>query len=104
MAEIVRAQTSGITVRMAWFSLYGAIPESAGGSKERDEKPFVFDDRVKKLLAETYVYLHSAKAIDVDKPAPGALDDSMARRVAKDANATLPLGKIIAQDLSKGPK
>ena len=104
VAEIVKAQTTGITVPMAWFSLYGAIPASAGGSKERDEKPFVFDDRVKKLLAETYVYLHNSKAIDVDKPAPGALDDSMARKVAKDANATLPLGKIIAQDLSKAPK
>lgn len=104
VAEIVKAQTTGITVPMAWFSLYGAIPASAGGSKERDEKPFVFDDRVKKLLAETYVYLHNSKAIDVDKPAPGALDDSMARKVAKDANATLPLGKIMAQDLSKAPK
>ena len=95
VAEIVKAQTTGITVPMAWFSLYGAIPASAGGSKERDEKPFVFDDRVKKLLAETYVYLHNTKAIDVVKPAPGALDDSMARKVAKDANATLPLGKIM---------
>ncbi len=59
---------------------------------------------MKKLLAETYIYLHNTKAIDVDKPAPGALDDSMARKVAKDANATLPLGKIIALDVSKGPK
>ena len=89
---------------MAWFSLYGAIPASAGGSKERDEKPFVFDDRVKKLLAETYVYLHNTKAIDVDKPAPGALDDTIARKVASDAKVTLPLGKIIAQDISNAPK
>lgn len=104
VAEIVHAQTAGITVPMAWFSLYGAIPQASGGSKERDEKPFVFDDRVKKLLAETYVYLHDTKAIDVDKPAPGALDDSIARKVAKDANVSLPLGKIMAQDVSRAPK
>ena len=70
----------------------------------RDEKPFVFDDRVKKLLQETYVYLHETKAIDVDKPASGALDDSIARKVAKDAKATLPLGTMKAQDLSQAPK
>ena len=104
VAEFVKGQTTGITVPMAWFSLYGAIPAAAGGSPMRDEKPFVFDDRVKKLLNETYVYLHETKAIDVDKPAPGALDDSIARKVAKDAKATLPLGTIKAQDLSQAPK
>ena len=34
-------------------------------------------ERVQKLLQEIYVYLHEAKAIDVDKPAPGALDATM---------------------------
>lgn len=104
VAEFVKGQTTGITVPMAWFSLYGQIPASAGGSPTRDEKPFVFDERVQKLLQETYVYLHEAKAIDVDKPAPGALDDSIARKVAKDAKVTLPLGTIKAQDISKAPK
>ncbi|MET0919261.1 MAG: ABC transporter substrate-binding protein [Burkholderiales bacterium] len=104
VAEFVKDQTQGITVPMAWFSIYGAIPPAAGGSPIRDEKPFVFDDRVQKLLAETYVYLRDAKAIDVDKPAPGALDDSMARKVAGDAKVSLPLGTIKAQDVSKAPK
>ena len=104
VAEFVKGQTTGITVPMAWFSLYGAIPVAAGGSPLRDEKPFVFDDRVKKLLQETYVYLHETKAIDVDKPAPGALDDSIARKVANDAKVTLPLGTIKAQPLSQAPK
>src|SRR5437667_62830 len=104
VAEFVKSQTAGITVPMAWFSIYGAIPAAAGGSPIRDEKPFVFDQRVRKLLAETYLYLHQAKVIDVDKPAPGALDDSFARKVAQAAGVTLPLGIIKAQDLSKLPK
>jgi NitT/TauT family transport system substrate-binding protein len=104
VAEFVKSQTTGITVPMAWFSIYGAIPPAAGGSPIRDEKPFVFDDRVRTLLAETYVYLHQAKVIDVDKPAPGALDDSVARKVAQAAKASLPLGVIRAQDLSRMPK
>ena len=41
-----RTRPQGITVPMAWFSIYGAIPPAAGGSPIRDEKPFVFDDRV----------------------------------------------------------
>jgi NitT/TauT family transport system substrate-binding protein len=104
VAEFVKGQTAGITVQMAWFSLYGAIPPAAGGSPIRDEKPFVFDDRVRKLLDETYVYLREVKAIDVDKPAPGALDDSMARKVASEAKVSLPLGVIKAQDVSRVPK
>ena len=90
--------------RSKGFSIYGAIPAAAGGSPIRDEKPFVFDQRVHKLLAETYVYLHQAKVIDVDKPAPGALDDSIARKVAQAAGVTLPLGIIKAQEVSKMPK
>jgi NitT/TauT family transport system substrate-binding protein len=104
VAEFVKSQTTGITVPMAWFSIYGAIPPAAGGSPIRDEKPFVFDDRVQKLLADTYVYLHNAKVIDTDKAAPGAVDDSIARKVAKDAKVSLPVGIIKAQDVSKAPK
>jgi NitT/TauT family transport system substrate-binding protein len=104
VAEFVKAQTAGITVPMAWFSIYGAIPPAAGGSPVRDEKPFVFDERVQKLLTETYVYLYGAKVIDTDKAAPGAIDDSIARKVVKDAKVTTPLGTIAAQDVSKAPK
>src|SRR5207244_3690141 len=41
VAEFVKSQTAGITVPMAWFSIYGAIPTAAGGSPIRDEKPFL---------------------------------------------------------------
>jgi len=89
---------------MAWFSLFGAIPTSAGGSAIRDEKPFVFEDRVHQQLVSIYKFLNETKVIDVDKPAAGALDDSAARKVAKSANVPLPLGTIKAQDVSKAPK
>ena len=104
VAEFVKGQTAGITVPMAWFSIYGAIPASAGGSPTRDEKPFIIDDRVRKLLDETYVYLKETKAIDVDKAPPGAIDDAIARKVVKDAKVTVPLGIIKAVDASKAPK
>lgn len=104
VATIVKSQTTGITTRMAWFSLYGAIPPGAGGSAIRDEKPFVFDARVHKQLDSIYTFLHKTKVISVDKAPAGVLDDSFARKVALDAHAPLPLGSIQAQDLSRAPK
>jgi NitT/TauT family transport system substrate-binding protein len=104
VAEIVKAQTTGISVPMAWYSIYGEIPASAGGSAIRDEKPFVFEDRVYKQLNSIYTFLHDTKVIDVATAPEGALNDSVARKVAKDAGATLPLGTIKAQNVSRVPK
>src|SRR5262249_35014816 len=47
VSDLVRSQTEGITTRMAWFSLFGAVPPERGGSPLRDEKPFISDARVR---------------------------------------------------------
>lgn len=104
VAEIVKAQTTGISVRMAWFSEYGKIPAYAGGSALRDEKAFVFEDRIHQQLTGIYHFLYENKVISINEPPAGALDDSIARKVAKDAGAQLPLGSIQAQDISHAPK
>ena len=104
VAEIVKGQTTGITLPMAWFSIYGRIPASAGGSALRDEKPFVFEDRIYQQLDSIYKFLYENKVISIDKAPAGALDDSIARKVAKAAGVPLPLGSIQAQDPSKAPK
>ncbi|MDY7547713.1 ABC transporter substrate-binding protein [Glaciimonas sp. CA11.2] len=104
VAEIVKGQTTGITLRMAWFSIYGAIPVTAGGSPIRDEKPFVFDERVHKQLNSIYTFLHQSKVINVGEAPAGSLDDSVARAVANEAGTSLPLGSIKAQDIANAPK
>lgn len=104
VAKIVESQTTGIKPAMAWFSIFGEIPAVRGGSPVRDEKVFVFDDRVKKLIDETYVFLHSVQVIDVSKAPAGAIDDSIARQVIAEAKAPVPLGKIAPQAASKAPK
>jgi NitT/TauT family transport system substrate-binding protein len=104
VADLVRSQTEGITTRMAWFSLFGAVPADRGGSPIRDEKPFTFDDRVQKHLATIYTFLFSAKVIDVDKAPAGAIDDSIARAVAKEAKVNIPLGIIKPLDVTRAPK
>jgi NitT/TauT family transport system substrate-binding protein len=104
VADLVRSQTEGITTKMAWFSLFGAVPPERGGSPLRDEKPFTFDTRVRKHLDTIYTFLHSAKVIDVDKAPEGAIDDSVAVAVAKSDGQAVPIGVIKPLDVSKGPK
>jgi hypothetical protein len=100
----VRSQTEGITTRMAWFSLFGAVPPERGGSPLRDEKPFIFDTRVRQHLDTIYTFLHSAKVIDVDKAPEGAIDDSMAVTIAKNKSQSLPIGVIKPLAVSQAPK
>jgi len=104
VGNIVKAQTEGITAKMAWFSLFGRVPDDRGGSAIRDTKPFVFSADVKSHLDSTYAFLHQAKVIDVDKAPEGAIDDAMAQAVLKEAGTRSPLGEIKALDASKAPK
>lgn len=104
VGKIVQSQTEGITQKMAWFSLFGQVPPARGGSVLRDTKPFVFDAAVLKHVTSTYTFLHSVKVIDVDKAPAGALDDSIARAVAKETGTAVPLGVIKPMDVSKAPK
>ncbi len=104
VAEMVKSQTQGITVPMAWFSIYGSVPVARGGSPLRDTKPFVITDEVRKHVDTTYTFLHQVKVIDVDKAPAGAIDDSIARAVAKSKGAPTPLGVIKPLDVSAAPK
>lgn len=103
VGRIVKNQTEGITPKMAWFSLYGRVPDERGGSAIRDTKPFTFNDEIRKHLDATYTFLHDVKVIAVDKAPEGAIDDSLAQAVLKDAGATSPLGEIKALDVSQAP-
>jgi NitT/TauT family transport system substrate-binding protein len=104
VADMVRSQTEGITTRMAWFSLYGAVPPARGGSPLRDEKPFIFDARERKHLETIYTFLHKANVIDVDKAPTGAIDDSIAVAIVKEKGQATPLGVIKPLDVSKAPQ
>ena len=103
VANMVSAQATGITPLMAWFSIYGQIPGQCGGAPERDTKPYIFTPGVRTLLDGTYEFLFKNKIIDVDKAPAGAIDDSIARKVADEAKVAVPLGAITPQDISKAP-
>ena len=102
VSQIVSKQANGITPLMAWFSIFGAVPAECGGAPQRDTKPFVFTDRVHKLLDGTYTFLFQNKIITVDKAPEGAIDDSVARKIAQEANYTT--GVITPKNICDAPK
>jgi len=104
VAEMVKDQTNGISVPMAWFSIYGAVQAARGGSPVRDTKPYIFTDEVRKEIASTYAFLHEVKVIDVGEAPAGAIDDSIAREVLKANGAPTPLGIVNPLPASKAPK
>jgi NitT/TauT family transport system substrate-binding protein len=104
VGKMVQGQTEGISQRMAWFSLFGRVPDARGGSPIRDTKPFVFSDAIRSHLTETYAFLFHAKVIDVEKAPEGAIDDGLAREVIKEGVIAVPLGQINPLDVSKAPK
>jgi NitT/TauT family transport system substrate-binding protein len=104
VGNIVKGQTEGISPKMAWFSLFGRVPDARGGSAIRDTKPFVFSADIKSHLDGTYTFLHQVKVIDVDKAPDGAIDDSIAQAVMREAGVKSPLGEIKALDVSQAPK
>ncbi len=103
VGRIVKSQTEGITPKMAWFSIYGRVPDDRGGSAIRDTKPFTFNDEIKKHIESTYTFLHEVKVISVGSAPEGAIDDTLAQAVLKEAGATSPLGEIKALDASQAP-
>ena len=104
VGQIVKEQTEGISSKMAWFSLFGRVPDDRGGSAVRDTKPFLINADVRKHVDGIYAFLHQAKVIDVDKAPADAIDDSIAQAVLLEAGVKSPLGEIRALDVSKAPK
>jgi len=104
IAELVVAQNPGYTKREAWVANFGRIPKEQGGGPVRQLFPFVLDDNVRAKMADGFQFLKEIKVIDVDKPRDGALDDSLARQVAQEAKATLPLGEIAGDPVERAPR
>ena len=104
VAEIGAQQNPGYSKQQVWLSQFGRIPEAQGGSAVKQSFPFVLDAAVKDKMLNAYRFLHEIKVIDVDRPREGAMDDSLARQVAADERAKLPLGEIVGLPAGNAPK
>jgi NitT/TauT family transport system substrate-binding protein len=104
VAAIGAEQNPGYSKQQVWLSQFARIPEGQGGAAVKQSFPFVIDAQVKNKLTDAFRFLHEIKVIDVEKPRDGAMDDSLARQVAADEKAKLPLGEIVGRAASDAPK
>lgn len=96
MIKMVMRQTTGFPEKALWKALYATYPESQGGSKVRMDFPFAFTPEVMALLNKGTSFLHSIKAINVDKLRPEAVMPGFADEVLKERRLTPPIGRVPA--------
>lgn len=101
--EMLSKHAAGVSKRVLWYSIYGRIPPEVGGAEARGYKAFVWTDELRKNIENMYTFLNKEKVIKYDKPLPGTIDDSIARKVMKEAGLTAPLGSIVGQPPEKDP-
>ena len=101
--EMYAKYAQGMPKRALWYSIYGEIPKEAGGTKEREWKPFIFDEKVMKNITEVYTFLHKEKRTLIGSPLPKTIDDSIARKILKERGLKSPIATIAGQPPSKCP-
>lgn len=96
LINIVHEQVTGFSKKALWHSLYGSYPEIQYKSGVRMSLPFTFTPDVMDHLAKATKFLHSIKAINVDKMRPDAVMPEFAEQVLKERNLKSPIGEIRA--------
>lgn len=101
--DMVAKYATGMSKKVLWYSIYGQIPPEVGGTKEREWKPFIFDQKVIKNINDVYAFLYKEKRININKPIPGTIDDSIAQKILKEKKLKSPIAVIIGQPPSACP-
>lgn len=96
MIKMVMTQTTGFPERSLWNALYATYPASEGGTKARIAFPFIFTPEVMALLGKGTGFLHSIKAIPVDKLRPEAIMPSFTEEVLNERGLKSPVGEVTA--------
>ena len=94
---------SGMPKRALWYSIYGKIPEEVGGTKEREWKPFILDEKVRKNMVDVQVFLQKEKVVKYDQALPNTIDDSIGRKILQERGLKSPIGYIYGQPPEKVP-
>lgn len=96
MIQMVKSQTTGFPEKALWNALYATYSEKEGGTKVRMNLPFTFTPEVMTLLDNGAKFLHSIKAINVDKLRPDAIMPGFANEVLKERGIKAPIGEVMA--------
>jgi NitT/TauT family transport system substrate-binding protein len=100
VATMAEAQTTGMSKKVLWHSLYGEVPEAQGGGKDKLVLDYIFTDKVRKLVDGSTAFLHEQKKVPAAKLREEAVWDQVAREVLEARGLTSPIGKVEAQPMS----
>jgi NitT/TauT family transport system substrate-binding protein len=101
--EMIAKYAVGMPKRAIWFSLYGMIPEQAGGINPKTVCPFIINDEIKKYGQELYDFQFKQKLVPTEKPPANITDDRLTREVLQEAGLTSPVGEIQAVPADQNP-
>lgn len=97
LIDIISEQVTGFTKKALWHSLYGTYPDTKYKSDVRMSLPFTFTPDVRAGIDKATAFLHSIKAINVDKLRPEAVMPEFAEQVLKERGLKSPIGAVRAQ-------
>jgi len=102
VTEMVAKYATGVPKKVLWYSIYGKVPADSKDDV-REWKSFYFNAREKANILEVAPLLFQNKVIAVEKLRDGAVDDSLARQVFKEAGYK-PVSDLVTLGVIKGAK
>lgn len=96
VAQMADDQTEGMDRKTLWYSLYG----DQGNNSVKLTLDFVFNDKVKQLLAASTKFLHDNKKVPSATLREGSVDDAVAKEVLAARGLKSPLGEIRGKPMS----
>lgn len=96
VARMAVKQTTGLSEKMLWASLYGKNAVEVGGAPKRLLMPYVINDDALALIGKASKFLFSIKSINVETLRPDAVMTDLAKTVLKERGLTSPIGEVVA--------
>ncbi len=94
IAKMAEAQTTGMSKKTLWTSLYGDYPKDEGGGPIKESLPFVFSPEALQLASNAHQFLFEMKRVSTGPIREGAVDDAIARQVLADRHLGSPVGVV----------
>lgn len=96
VARMAAKQTTGLTEKMMWASLYGQNPAAVGGAPTRLHMPYIINDDAMNLINKASKFLFSIKSINVESLRPDAVMPDLAKAVLNERGLQSPIGQVTA--------
>ncbi len=96
VVKIAKAQTTGFTDKVLWYSLYGTYTAEQDGSAVRNSLHYTITPQARELLTRATTFLHEIKSINTPKLRAEAIMPEFAEAVLKERKLTAPIGNVNA--------